>query len=325
MMEPFAYAEGTTIEEVIAALGGTCRPLAGGTDLLPLMKKGLARPKRLVNLKTLPGLDTLRRGEDGWRIGALVTLARLARDEEMGQELAVLAGAALESASPQLRHRATLGGNLLQRPRCWYFREPLVPCWLKGGDRCFALEGDNRRHAVFGDGPCYMVHPSDPAVALLALEASVLALTPKGLWTIPVESFYREPRQDAWSESVLDPRTLILAVTIPAPAPGARGAYAKVAERAVWDFSLASAAVQLALVGDTVVAARVALGGVAPAPWRAREAEVALLGQGLTAATIDHAADAATAGAEPLSGNAYKVDLVRGVVAEALRRVGRGG
>ncbi|MEJ2208663.1 MAG: FAD binding domain-containing protein [Anaerolineae bacterium] len=322
MIAPFAYAEGTTIDEVVAVLNGTCRPLAGGTDLLPLMKKGLAVPERLVNLKTVPGLETLVRKEDGWRIGALVTLARLARDEEVGRDLAVLAGAALESASPQLRHRATLAGNLLQRPRCWYFRDPLAHCWLKGGEGCLAVEGDNRRHAVFGGGPCYMVHPSDPAVALLALEATVLALAPEGLWTVPLEGFFRGPRQGAWSESVLDPHTLILAVTIPPPAPGARGAYVKVAERAVWDFSLASAAVQLTLESETVVAARVVLGGVAPVPWRAREAEAALLGQRLTAATIARAAAAATAGAEPLPGNAYKVDLVRGVVAEALRRVG---
>jgi xanthine dehydrogenase YagS FAD-binding subunit len=166
-----------------------------------------------------------------------------------------------------------------------------------------------------------MVHPSDPAVALLALDGAVLTLAPEGLWTIPLASLYQEPRQGAWTESVLDPHTHILAVTIPTPAPGARGAYVKVAERAVWDFSLASVAVQLTLEREMVITARVALGGVAPAPWRAREAEAALLGQRLTEATIARAAAAATAGAKPLPGNGYKVDLMRGVVAEALRRV----
>ena len=318
-MKPFVYADGSTVEEVTCVLDGACRPLAGGTDLLPLMKAGLSAPERLVNLKAIPGLDSLIRREDAWHVGALVTLSRLAGDEQLGRDLAVLAEASRGSASPQLRHRATLGGNLLQRPRCWYFRDPLVHCWLKGGEHCFAVDGQNQRHAVFGGGPCYIVHPSDPAVALLALDASVVILGPGGGRTVPLADFIRPPRQAAWSETSLALDELVTAVHIPHPPSGARGAYLKVAQRAVWDFSLVSAAVQLVFEGDTVRAARVALGGVAPVPWRAREAEAALLDGPLTTSAIARTAEAATSDAKPLSRNGYKIDLIRGTVAGALR------
>ena len=318
-MKPFAYADGSTVEEVTRVLDGACRPLAGGTDLLPLMKTGLAAPERLVNLKAVPGLDSLGRRNDAWYVGALLTLSRLAGDEQLGRNLAVLAEACRESASPQLRHRATLGGNLLQRPRCWYFRDPLVSCWLKGGERCFAVDGQNQRHAVFRVGPCHIAHPSDPAVALLALDASVVVVGPEGGRTVPLADFIRPPRQAAWSETSLALDELVTAVHIPHPPSGARGAYLKVAQRAVWDFSLVSAAVQLTFEGDTVRAARVALGGVAPVPWRAREAEAALLDGPLTTSAIARTAEAATSDAKPLSRNGYKIDLIRGTVAGALR------
>jgi xanthine dehydrogenase YagS FAD-binding subunit len=319
-MKSFAYAHGSTVEEVSAALDGTCRPLAGGTELVRLIKSDLAWPERVVDLKSIPGLDGVERREDGWHFGALVTLSRLANDEQVRAGLPVLAQAALESASPQLRHRATIGGNLLQRPRCWYFRDPLIHCWLKGGARCFAVDGHNERHALASPGPCYIVHPSDPAVALLALDARVVAAGPRGRRTVPISDFYLMPRQEAWSETVLDLDEVIVEVVVPVPLDGSSGAYVKVAERAVWDFALVSAAAQVTNRGGVVRAARLVLGGVAPVPWRVADAEAALLGSTLDEETIARAAEAATVGLHPLSRNGYKLDLLRGVVAEALRR-----
>jgi xanthine dehydrogenase YagS FAD-binding subunit len=320
-MRPFAYARAATVEEAVSALDSGCRPLAGGTELLRLMKAGLVAPERLVSIRGIPGLADIERLSGSWHLGALSTLSQLAHGRSLGQHLPVLQQAARESASPQLRQMATLGGNLVQRPHCWYYRKEGIQCWLKGGDRCFALDGENQRHALFGGGPCYAVHPSDPAVALLALDASVEMASPGGTRQVPVAGFFRQPHQEAWSETALALDELITGIAIPAQPAGARGTYVKVAERAVWDFALVSAAVQLTFDGERVAQARVALGGVAPVPWRSTDAEDAVSGRRLTDEAIRDAAHAATADAEPLSQNGYKVDLIRGVVAEALRRL----
>jgi len=327
-MRPFSYAKAATIEEAVGALDEGCRPLAGGTDLIGLMKRDLAAPERLVNVKTIPALRGVGKEEQGWRIGALTTLSELAKlDAGKGPgELAVLSQAAAESATPQLRHAATIGGNLLQRPRCWYFRNPLIRCWLKGGDRCFAAQGKNRYHAIMGGGPCYIVHPSDPAAALVALDARVQLAGPEGRRELALADLFTGPRQSGGNEAlsgetVASVDELVAGLRIPTPDAGARGTYVKVAERAAWDFALVSAAVQLRFEGDEVAGARVVLGGVAAAPWRAREAEDALVGEPLTSDVVEAAASASTAGAEPLSENGYKIPLIEGVVREALRRL----
>jgi xanthine dehydrogenase YagS FAD-binding subunit len=323
-MERFAYAVASTVEEAVQALDQGCRPLAGGTDLVGMMKKGLTTPGRLVDLKAIEALRGIEREEDRWRIGALTTLSTLARRGSDGSDdLTSLTEAAVESASPQLRHVATLGGNLVQRPRCWYFRNPLAHCWLKGGDRCLAATGRNAYHAILGPGTCRMVHPSDPAVALHALDARVEIVGREGTRTLDLAAFFARPRRGAWSETVLNADELVAALLIPRPPDGARGAYVKVAERAAWDFALVSAAVQVDLNGEMVTEARVALGGVASLPWRAREAEERLVGRALTAGTIEEAASASSFGAAPLPENGYKVQLVEGAVREALRRVSR--
>ena len=322
-MNQFAYARAATIDDLWGALGEGCRPLAGGTDLLGLIKEGLIAPERLVDVKHIPGLDGVHEAEDGLHVGALVRLSALQSALASGGPagLACLREALEVTASPQLRNMATLGGNLLQRPRCWYYRNALTHCLRKGGSRCYAFRGESKYHAILGGGPCYIVHPSDPAVALCALDASVVIAGADGTRVVPLDGLYLLPRQDAQREVALAADELLTKVRIPTPPPGARGTYVKVAERQSWDFALVSAAVQLAFDGDRVRAARVVLGGVAPVPWRAGEAEAVLTGASLAEDVIARAAAAATAGARPLAQNAYKVDLAQGVVRQALQQL----
>jgi xanthine dehydrogenase YagS FAD-binding subunit len=330
-MKPFVYGNATSIEEAAEALNGTSLSLAGGTDLLALMKEDLIAPECLVNLKTIPGLNAIVERGGGsrreWHIGALTTLSALADDRALASEqgLRCLVQSAQESASPQLRHMATLGGNLVQRPRCWYFRNREVPCWRKGGKRCFAYKGENKYHTILGGGPCYAVHPSDPAVALLALNASVLVVGPQQRRTLPLEEFYVLPRPDRQCQdgyhpvTSLAPNELIVEILVPRPAEHAWSVYVKRTERGAWDFALVSAAVSLTMEGEVVKGARVALGGVAPIPWRAHEVEVALVGQPLSPEVIDRAAEAAVRDAQPLEHNAYKLELVKGTLRQALQ------
>jgi xanthine dehydrogenase YagS FAD-binding subunit len=329
-MNRFAYASASTVDEALEALAAAerpddCRPMAGGVDLLDRMKEGLVSPTRLVNLKRIPGLDQVREDAMAIAVGALVPLYRLLDHPAIAEraELACLHQALSETASPQIRHMATIGGNLLQRPRCWYFRNKLTHCLRKGGERCFAFRGESERHAVLGGGPCYIVHPSDPAVALLALDASVLIAGTGGVRTMPLADFYLLPRQDARREFDLASSEILTEILIPTPASGSRadwrGVYLKVPERGARDFALASVALQLAFAGSVVREARVVLGGVAPVPWRATEVEQALAGQTLSDAVIEQASLAATTGARPLAQNAFKIELVQGLVRQALR------
>jgi xanthine dehydrogenase YagS FAD-binding subunit len=229
-MQPFAHANASTVQEAVEVLDETCRPLAGGTDLVAMMKEGLSAPEKLVNLKTIPGLAQMMTGRNGLRIGATVTLGHIAAHLSM-TGLPVLQQAIVQSASPQLRHMATLGGNLAQRPRCWYYRNPLTECWRKGGPMCYAFRGENREHVILGGGPCYAVHPSDPAVALLALDAVVTVVGPGTTRSVPLGEFYRAPSRQDRLGMALAPNELITEITIPSPAPGSRGTYVKVARR----------------------------------------------------------------------------------------------
>ncbi|HEY7982603.1 MAG TPA: FAD binding domain-containing protein [Ktedonobacterales bacterium] len=332
-MNPFDYQAARTVEEITGALASAAgagapyasaavRVLAGGTDLIPLLKEGLAQPARLINIAPTAALRGISgdRGA-GVRIGALTTLAELERDATIAAEYPILRQAVWDAATPQLRNVATIGGNLLQRPRCWYFRGE-QPCWLKGGDTCFAREGRNDQHAILGaeGSACVAVHPSDLAPALIALDATVAITSRRGERSVPVAELLRPPTADRRIEHQLAADELIVAIHLPPQPAGARGVYLKVMERAAWSFALASAAAQVARQDGNITSARLVLGGVAAVPWRAAAAERLVTGQVLTPELAAVAADAAVAGAHALSHNGYKVRLARELARRALLR-----
>lgn len=318
MLPSFAYARPDSLREALRLLAepGT-RPHAGGTDLLGCLRDGVFEAQRLVSLSGLRELRGIEERPDGsWRLGALSTLSEIAAHPRLQERAAALCQGAAAAASPQLRHQGTLGGNLCQRPRCWYFRGGF-DCARKGGAACYAVQGENELHALFGGAGCVAVHPSDTASPLVALEARVRLAGPAGERTLALEEFVG-PAQDLRRENVLQPGEVLTEVVIPSPAPGTRSLYRKVRARGAWDFALAGAAVAVQLSGGAVTRARVVLSGVALRPWRAKDSEATLVGKPLDAATAAAAGAVAADGAEPLEQNGYKVDLVRGVVEAAL-------
>ena len=321
-MQPFEYVRPTTIDETLLLLGqngeSETRALAGGTDLLTLMKGDIAAPTRLVDIKRLAELPRgITVTDAGVTIGALTTLSEIETHPLIQQQYTVLAEAAAVAATPQLRNMATIGGNLLQRPRCWYFRNATVHCWLKGGDECQAYDGENQLHALFGGGPCYAVHPSDLAPALLALEAEVTLHGATGERTIALSELYALPEDNRRRETILGNDELVLSIHIPALPTGTRSTYLKAMDRKVWAFALVGVAAVVRTDAHQIADARLVLGGVAPIPWRSTAAEQVLRGADVGEATFTNAADAALANAEALSENAYKVPLARNLIQHA--------
>jgi xanthine dehydrogenase YagS FAD-binding subunit len=317
-MRPFAYAAPRSVAEALPLLGAGARPLAGGTDLLGLMKAEVEAPQRLVSLGRIAGLSrAIEESSGGLVLGALATLADIERHPAIAARYPALAQAAGLAASAQLRNVATLGGNLLQRPRCWYYRSAHFHCWLKGGESCHAREGENRLHALFGDAPCCAVHPSDLAPVLLALDAELAVRAPEGERRVRAADFFALPEAARRSETRLGENELIVSVRLPAAA--ARSAYLKAMDRASFAFALASAAVALRMEDGSVARAAIVLGGVAPVPWRARAAEALLRGARPEPALLERAAEAALEGARPLAQNGYKVPLARALVLRALQ------
>jgi xanthine dehydrogenase YagS FAD-binding subunit len=322
MMRNFAYVRPTSLDDATTRLAKPgARACAGGTDLLGCLRDEVFEADTIVSLGALARAGQgiaqgISSAGAGLSIGALTTLAELARDERIRTSYTALSEGAGAAASPQLRNQGTLGGNLCQRPRCWFYRGE-YPCARKGGDTCFAIHGDNRYHCIFGGGPCFIVHPSDTAPALVALGAVARIAGPGGrARSVPLEEFFVLPAQNVTRENVLEPGEVIVEVSLPA-AP-ARSAYRKARARRSWDFALAGAAVALTMKGDKVERARVVLSGVAPVPWRAKASEAALAGSALDARAVRRAAVAAVEGADPMTDNAYKVALTRGIVEEAL-------
>jgi xanthine dehydrogenase YagS FAD-binding subunit len=254
---------------------------------------------------------------EGLRIGALATIDALANDKTVKERYPLLSEAASSIASPQIRNVATLGGNLTQEPRCWYYRGP-QPCWLKGGRMCYAAAGENEHHAILGTGTCNSIQPSDSAPALIALGATAKVASASGERTIPVEELFQKPIEGARRLSALKPRELITSIAIPPPRVGGIGTYTKKMNRHVWTFASVSIAAQLTVNKGTVKDARLVVGGVSSIPWRLGQSETALEGQPLDERTIEKAAEASTQGSRPLKHNGYKVPLTRAVVTETL-------
>jgi xanthine dehydrogenase YagS FAD-binding subunit len=317
----FDYARAATLDDALALVGrdGSAALLAGGTDLVPLMKLDVEAPARLVDIKRVGELAAgIHEDGDALTLGALTPLTDLESDALIRERYTALAQATALAASPQVRNMATLGGNLLQRPRCWYFRNPHVQCWLKDGERCPARDGENQQHALFASGPCVAVHPSDPASALLALDAEVVLRSGRGTRRLPLAELFAEPTDARRTETVLGSDELVMSVSLPRPAPGTRSVYLKAMDRKVWSFALVGVAAVLRTQGRLIVDARLVLTGVAPIPWRARTAEQALLGAEAAPETFERAAELALADAQPLSHNGYKVRLARAMIRRAL-------
>lgn len=296
-------------------------PLAGGQDLLTEMKEHLVEPSALVSLGGVEELEGLTWSANGdLTIGAMTRLVTLERDERIGATFAVLQEAARSVASPQIRSVATVGGNLCQRPRCWYYRNEHANCLKKGGAECFAYEGLNKYNAILGAGPSWIVHPSDLAPALVALGAEVTLAGADGTRTLALADFFLLPSEgDVRRENVLAPGELLVSLRVPAPRPGMRSTYLKARERGSFDFALSAVALCLWRDGEKIEQARIVLGGVAPVPWLCPGAEQALAGQPMERAAWERGATEALRGAEPLAHNGYKVPLTRGLILKALR------
>ena len=322
-MKAFQHKNATSVKEAVTLLSqssGKALPIAGGSDLLGEMKDRIETPDLLVNLKSIPGLDQVEQKQGYVSIGPLVAINDLADHALIQQKFPVAAEAASLIASHQIRNVGTVGGNLCQRPRCWYYRGPFH-CLRKGGDVCFALVGENRYHAILGGGPSYIVHPSDMAPALMALDAKVKITGPAGERVIPLEQFFVLPTVNVERENVLKPGELLTEIQVPLPTAGTRSTYWKQMEREAWDFALVSAAVAVRQNGGRIEHARVVLGSIAPIPWRSKEAENALVGKALDAQSAQLAAETALKEARPLSDNHYKVDLSKAVIRGALLRL----
>jgi xanthine dehydrogenase YagS FAD-binding subunit len=332
-MRPFEYLRADDIPGAVRLAGGSDTPptqapaqfIAGGTTLLDLMKLGTMQPTRLVDINGLePRYGRIEPTGDGLRLGALVRMANAADDPLLRRDYPVIAESLTLAASAQLRNMASLGGNVLQRTRCQYFRDPSWTACNKRdpGSGCAALEGVNRKHAVLGVGAkCIAEYPGDLAQALVALDARAETFGPSGARTITVEQLHRGP-DTPHNETILAPGELITGFVIPAGPWTRRSTYLKVRDRQSYEFALASAAVALDLDGDTVRTARIAIGGAAYKPWRSREAEAALAGKPLTEANARAAARAAFAGATPREHNRYKIELGQRTIVRALMKAG---
>jgi len=318
VLTSFAYLKAASLDEAIAAATAPrCRVMAGGTDLLGCLRDDVLATERVVSLGGLDELRQFRAGKDGLGLGALVSIDAIARHPDVLARYPVLAQAAAAVASPQLRNQGTLGGNLCQRPRCWYYRGGF-PCVRRGGEFCSALDGQNHFHCVLGGDACVYVHPSDTAPALVALDARAELRGPRGRRTLPLEEFHVLPADDPTRETVLEPGEILTEIVVPAPPRGARSRFRKVRNRGAWEFAVVSTAVVLVLEGSRVQDARVVLGGVAPVPWRSRAAEDELRGRSLDAAIARRAAAAAVAGATALAHNGAKIAICRGVLESEL-------
>ncbi|HEY3128050.1 MAG TPA: xanthine dehydrogenase family protein subunit M [Acidobacteriota bacterium] len=326
-MRAFEYTSPTTKQQAVALLESTWGPtavLGGGTDLLDLMKDDVETPKRLVNIKDVKELQGIHLTKSGLRVGAAVKIEELV-ESPLVRHYPVVADAAREIASPQIRHMATVGGNLCQRPRCWYYRAGFGLLAQDKDGKPLALQGDNRYHAILGNsGPAYFVHPSSLAPALIACGAKIRLFGTNGEREMPLEEFYRIPASGQERENALSPNEIVTEVLVPSLA-GTKSATYEVRQKDAFDWPLALASVVLKLSGNKVQSARVVMGYVAPTPWRSEEAEQALVGKTITEETAHSAGNAAVEKAKDLGRNGYKIQLARVAVKRAVLRAAKAG
>ncbi len=316
LFEPTSVSEATSL---LNQLGPSAKVVAGGSDLLGgIMKdwvqgKGMPYPAQIIDLTTIPELSGIKAGADGFHIGANTTLTDLIEHKELTAKVPMLGQSAVSIASPLIRNFGTVGGNINQRPRCWFFRGENFACYKKGGDFCYAVTGDNRYHAIIGGELCYIVHPSDTATALLALNAQATVAGPGGTRTVNFDDYFHGPREDVLTENVLKSNEVMTEVFVPAPAAGSKMAWNKLKDRQVYDFALVSVAAIFTLDGGNWKDGRITLGGVSPVPYRATVVENALKGKDIKA-TVKAAAAQLRTVARPMSLNAYKIDLAQGLI-----------
>jgi len=322
-MKAFAYVNAANEKEAVAALkvDGIALPMAGGQDLLARMKDYIDTPDRVVNVKGALDATVVATPDGGLKIGAAMKIIDLFDNAQVRRLYPAVNAAAIEIGTPQIRHQGTVGGNVNQRPRCWYYRNEEFVCYKKGGSRCFAVNGENQYHAIFGnEGPSHIVHPSSLAVPFVAYGAKFRVLGPNGEREIPAADFFTLPTlQNVLKENVLGDEDILTHVILPAPGNVKSGHY-EVRYKASHDWPLAFATVVLTMNGQRINSARVVLGAVAPVPWRSKPAEAALAGKTLDEAAAIAAGEAAVSEAKPMSGNEYKVQITKTAVKRAVMR-----
>lgn len=316
-MIDFKYTQPNTLRDAVKVLSKNSVPSSGGTDLLGLLKNDIISPSQVVNLKNIKGLDKIEQVDNAIKIGTLTHLTEIAENELINKNFTALAQAAGRIGSPQLRNMGTIGGNLTQRPRCWYFRGDFH-CLKKGGDMCYAEIGQNKYHAVIDGGPCHIVHPSDTAVALLALNAVILTYSKNGEKRITINDFFTLPEKDVTVENVLNDDEIITHIEIPLLPKGTSSAYLKFTERGSWDFALVSVAAVINHKNKRINSGRLAFGGVAPIPWNDEELDKKLNGLTLKTDSLTKFSTNVLTNADPLDYNSYKIPLARGLTVEVL-------
>ena len=334
-MNKFSWYEAKSLEDALDKVNSTVSEQlyeatsdaavfkSGGVDVLDWVKEGLLKPQTLINIKNIPGLDKIRMdSKEGLRIGANVTLAEMASDPQIKSSYLALHQAVNHAATPQLRNMSTLGGNLAQRNRCWYFRSAEHHCFRKAGDRCFARHsetGENENHAIIDNGSCVSVHASSIATALMAFKANVVIAGDNGKTrTVPMDEFFVTASDDIAMETVLKPKEIITEVIVPTPAKNTKSYYIKQVARESYDWSLGDVAVVMETSGDKCKSASIVLGAAAPTPYRSVQAEEAITKNEINEANATAAAEAAMSVARPLSKNAYKVPLFKSIIKEAI-------
>lgn len=326
-MKPFKMALPRTVAEAATASSGSfdrTKLLAGGTDLLGEMKNGVRTPELLVNLKSVPGLDQIEVGPDGVMIGALARLSDIAAHAEIQSRWPALAQTIGKTATPQVRNVATIGGNLCQRVRCWYYRDDTYPCLKKGGAFCYAQQGENEYHSVFNNYVCCAPNPSNIAPVAVAYDARIEIVSGSGQRQVQAEDFFVRPERDVTRETILQPGEVVTRVFLPFESASKHSAYVESREKQSYDWALCGSAVNLAFEGKAIKRARIVLGAVAPTPLRREDLEKILVGEAPTDAVIERVLKASVRGARALAQNEYKLELVKATLERAIQSAVRG-